>query len=287
MTRERTINILSRLLLHGVIIFIAFIWLIPTVGILITSFRFAQDVASTGWWTVFQNLMEPTQFTLKNYEIVLSRLGIGRAFLNSFIITIPSTIIPLGIAALAAYCLAWMRFPGRTIFFITMIALLIVPLQMTFIPILRVFNQFRLAGSFPGIWLAHTGYGLPLTIYMLHNYISGLPREIFDSAAIDGASSFHVFFRIVLPLSVPIIASISIFQFLWVWNDLLVALIYLGGTPDVAPVTVQISNLVGSYGQDWELLTSAVFISMIPSLAVFFGLQRYFVRGILAGSIKG
>lgn len=187
---------------------------------------------------------------------------------------------------LAAYALGWMKFFGRTLVFMALIALLVVPLQMTFIPVLRIFNKLGLAGSFPGIWLAHSGYGLPLAIYMLYNSISGLPKELFDSASIDGASSFHIFLHIVLPLSVPIVASLAIFQFLWVWNDLLVALIYLGGTPDVAPFTVQISSLVGSYGQDWELLTAAVFISIIPSLIIFFSLQRYFVRGILAGSVK-
>ena len=279
-------RILPGIFLHTVVIFIALIWLIPTIGVLITSFRPAQDVASSGWWTVFENTFSSVRFTLKNYQVVLSRLGIGRAFLNSFIITIPATAIPLAMALLAAYALAWMRFFARTFVFMSLIALLVVPLQMTFIPILQIFNKSGLAGTFPGIWLAHSGYGLPLAIYMLYNFISGLPKELFDSASIDGAPSFHIFLYIVLPLSVPIIASLAIFQFLWVWNDLLVALIYLGGTPDVAPVTVQISSLVGSYGQDWELLTAAVFISIIPSLAVFFGLQRYFVRGILAGSIK-
>jgi len=279
-------RILPGIFLHTVIIFIALIWLIPTIGVLITSFRPAQDVASSGWWTVFENTFSSVRFTLKNYQVVLSRLGIGRAFLNSFKITVPATVIPLGIALLAAYALAWMRFFARIFVFMSLIALLVVPLQMTFIPILQIFNKLGLAGTFPGIWLAHSGYGLPLAIYMLYNFISGLPKELFDSASIDGAPSFHIFLYIVLPLSVPIIASLAIFQFLWVWNDLLVALIYLGGTPDVAPVTVQISSLVGSYGQDWELLTAAVFISIIPSLAVFFGLQRYFVRGILAGSIK-
>ena len=284
---EKTSRVLSRGLLHTVVILIAVLWLIPTIGVLITSFRPAQDIANSGWWTVLGSIFDSARLTLRNYNVVLSRLGVGRAFLNSFIITIPATIIPLSIALLAAYALGWMKFFGRTFVFMALIALLVVPLQMTFIPVLRIFNKSGLAGSFPGIWLAHSGYGLPLAIYMLYNSISGLPKELFDSASIDGASSFHTFLHIVLPLSVPIIASLAIFQFLWVWNDLLVALIYLGGTPDVAPITVQISSLVGSYGQDWELLTAAVFISIIPSLIIFFSLQRYFVRGILAGSVKG
>jgi len=284
---ERVNRVLSRTALHAVVIFIALLWLVPTIGVLVTSFRPAQNVAQSGWWTVFWGISDSVRFTLNNYRIVLSKLGIGRAFLNSFVITIPATLIPLGIALFAAYALSWMRFFARATIFMIMVALLVVPFQMTFIPILRIFNKTGLAGTFPGIWLVHTGYGLPLAIYMLYNYISGLPKELFDSASIDGANTFYIFLRIVLPLSIPIIASLTIFQFLWVWNDLLVALIYLGGTSDVAPVTVQISSLVGSYGQDWELLTAAVFISIIPSLVVFFGLQRYFVRGILAGSIKG
>ena len=284
---EKMSKIFSRTALHTVVILIAILWLVPTIGVLVTSFRPAQDVAQSGWWTVLGGISDSVRFTLHNYKMVLSKLGIGRAFLNSFIITIPSTLIPLGIALFAAYAISCMRFFAREAVFMLMIALLVVPLQMTFIPILRIFSKTDLAGTFPGIWLAHTGYGLPLAIYMLYNYISGLPEELFDSASIDGANHFYIFLRIVLPLSVPIVASLTIFQFLWVWNDLLVALIYLGGTADVAPITVQISSLVGSYGQDWEILTAAVFISIIPSLLVFFSLQRYFVRGILAGSIKG
>jgi len=180
-----------------------------------------------------------------------------------------------------------MKFPYRKTLFLIVVALLVVPLQMTFIPILTIFKQLHLGGTLPGIWLAHTGYGLPLTVYLLHNFIAGLPSELFDSASIDGASPLQAFFRLVIPLSIPAIASVIIFQFLWVWNDLLVALMYLGGTPNVAPVTLKVANLVGSRGQDWELLTAAAFVSMALPLIVFFSLQRYFVRGILAGSVKG
>ncbi|MBA7496049.1 Diacetylchitobiose uptake system permease protein NgcG [subsurface metagenome] len=284
---ERLMRILSRVPLHVVIILIALVWIFPTLGVLVTSFRPAQDVAATGWWTALRIPFQFTQYTLTNYGSVINQGGIGRAFLNSLIITIPATILPIMIAAFAAYAFAWMRFPGRRFLFIMLVALLVIPLQTTMIPILRVFNRLGLAGTFPGIWLAHTGYGLPLTIYLLYNFIGALPSELFDSASIDGASTLQIFFRLVLPLSVTAIASVTIFQFLWVWNDLLVALIYLGGTPDVAPITVQVSSLVGSYGQNWEVLTAAVFISMILPLSIFFGLQRYFVRGILAGSIKG
>jgi len=287
MRKEELTRALSHMPLHIVIIIIALIWILPSIGILVTSFRFPHDVASSGWWTIFKNPFNTTQYTLENYIAVITRCGIGRAFLNSFIITIPATVLPVFIAAFAAYAFAWMRFPGRQSLFVILVGLLVVPLQMTMIPILRVFNRLGLSGTFPGIWLAHTGYGLPLAIYLLHNSVAGLPSELFDSAEIDGASPSYIFFRLVLPLCIPAIASLAIFQSLWVWNDLLVALVYLGGMPDVAPITVQVSSLVGSYGQEWELLTAAVFISIIPPLIIFFSLQRYFVRGILAGSIKG
>ncbi|MBP8718102.1 MAG: carbohydrate ABC transporter permease [Candidatus Caldatribacteriota bacterium] len=273
--------------LHIFIILVALIWILPTAGLLITSFRPASEVASSGWWTVFANPFDFTQFTLSNYKDVITNIGIGRAFVNTLIITIPACIIPIIIASFAAYAFAWMEFWGRRFFFILFVGLLVVPLQMTLIPILRIFNQLGLSGSFLGIWLAHAGYGLPLVIYLMYNFVSGLPSEIFESATIDGATTFQIFKSIVLPLSVPALASITIFQFIWVWNDLLVALVYLGGTPDVAPLTVRISALVGSYGQNWELLTAAAFVSMLLPLIIFLSLQRYFVRGILAGSIKG
>jgi alpha-glucoside transport system permease protein len=202
-------------------------------------------------------------------------------------ISIPATVIPIMVAAFAAYAFAWMDFPGRNVLFTVVIGLLVVPLQMTFIPILRIYNAVGLTGSFLGIWLAHAAYGLPFAIYLLRNFFGSLPKELFDSARIDGASAFHIFFLLVLPLSVPALASLVIFQFMWVWNDLLVALIYLGGTPSVAPMTVTISNLVNSLGGNWQVLTAAAFISMILPLLVFFSLQRFFVQGLLAGSIKG
>ena len=273
--------------LHIVIVVIAFVWLLPTLGLLVTSFRPPGDVINSGWWTVFQQPLDFTQYTLHNYQSVLTEQGLGRAFLNSLFISIPATLLPILLAGFAAYAFAWMDFPGRDYIFMVVVGLLVVPLQMTFIPIYRIFSRLSLAGTFPGIWLAHTGYGLPLTVYLLHNFIAGLPSDLFDSAEIDGASTLQIFFRIVMPLSVPAISSVFIFQFLWVWNDLLVALIYLGGSPDVAPLTLKVANLVGSRGQDWELLTAAAFVSMLLPMAVFFSLQKYFVRGILAGSVKG
>jgi alpha-glucoside transport system permease protein len=196
-------------------------------------------------------------------------------------------VMPILIAAFAAYAFAWMRFPGRNVLFFVVVGLLVVPLQMTLIPVLRMYTGLGIVGTFPAIWLAHTAYGLPFAIYLLRNFFAALPRDMFESAYLDGASESTVFFNLVLPTSVPALASLAIFQFLWVWNDLLVALIYLGGQPAVAPLTVTVSNLVNSLGQDWQLLTAAAFISMALPLLVFFLLQKYFVRGILAGSVKG
>ncbi len=278
---------LSSLPLNLVIIGISLIWLLPSVGLLISSFRPENDVLSSGWWTIFQHPFDFTQYTLENYADVITTQGMGRAFLNSLYITVPSTIIPIMVAALAAYAFAWMEFPGRQVLFIIVVGLLVVPLQMTLIPILRVYNRLGLAGTFIGIWLAHTGYGLPFAVYLLRNFFGGLPKDLFESAFLDGASYLTAFFRLALPLSVPALASLAIFQFLWVWNDLLVALIYLGGTERVAPLTLRLSSLVNSLGQNWHLLTAAAFVSMALPLVVFFSLQRYFVRGILAGSVKG
>jgi alpha-glucoside transport system permease protein len=229
----------------------------------------------------------PSQLTIDLYKEALTRSGMGQSFLNSLFISIPATIIPIMIAAFAAYAFAWLEFPGRQFLFVLVIGLLVVPLQMTFIPVLRAYNVLHLTGTFPAIWLAHAAYGLPFAIYLLRNFIGALPRDLFESAYLDGASSFDIFFSIVMPLSVPSLASLVIFQFMWVWNDLLVALIYLGGSPDKAPMTVTIAGLVNSLGGNWQVLTAAAFISMMLPLIVFFTLQRYFVRGILAGSVKG
>lgn len=284
---EKIVRFLTKSPLHIVILLICVVWMLPSFGLFISSFRPAVDVTGSGWWSVFQTPFDFTQFTVRNYVEVIADQGMGRAFVNSLVITIPSTIIPIVVAAFAAYAFAWMRFRGRNVLFIVVVALLVVPLQMTLIPILRIYNRLGLSGSFFAVWLAHTGYGLPFAIYLFRNYFGGLPRDLLESAYMDGASRWKVFLKIILPLSVPAIASVGIFQFLWVWNDLLVALIYLGGTKDVAPMTLQVSNLVGYLGQDWHVLTAAAFVSMILPLVVFFALQRYFVRGILSGSVKG
>jgi alpha-glucoside transport system permease protein len=269
---------------HVALILICLIWTVPTIGLLVSSFRPAAQVATTGWWEAFTT---PFQFTLENYQQVISTNNMGQSFINSLFIAIPATVIPIMIAAFAAYAFAWMEFPGRNVLFIVVVGLLVVPLQMTMIPILRLFNTVGLTGTFLGVWLAHTAYGLPFAIYLLRNFIGALPKEMFESAYIDGASPFTAFFRLALPTSVPALASLAIFQFMWVWNDLLIALIYLGGAPRVAPMTMTIAGLVNSLGQGWQLLTAAAFLSMMLPLVVFFSMQRYFVRGILAGSVKG
>ena len=282
----------ERFPLHLSVILLMLIWILPTFGLFISSFRPAQDITSSGWWTAFQTPLEFTQFTLQNYDTVINNpnYDMGGAFRNSLIIAIPATLLPILVAASAAYAFSWMKFPGRQWLFVVLVGLLVVPLQMTFIPVLRLFNNLGITNNpnFPylSIWIAHTGYGLPYAIFLLRNFMGSLPREIFESAFLDGASHRTAFIRLALPLSVPALASLAIFQFLRVWNDLLVALIYVGGGR-YAPLTYALSGLVNSLGQDWHLLTAAAFVSMALPLIVFFALQRYFVRGILAGSVKG
>ena len=269
------------------VLLICFLWTLPTVGMFVSSFRTANEIRTTGWWTALVHPFQMSQWTLENYSTVLNADGMLNAFINSLIITIPATVIPITLAAFAAYAFAWMRFPGRDWLFAVVVGLLVVPLQMALIPVLRLYTGLELNGTFLGTWLAHTGFGLPLAIYLLYSYISQLPGELFESAFIDGASHYTAFTLLVLPLSVPAIASFAIFQFLWVWNDLLVALVFLGTNPDVAIVTSRLSAMVGTKGEAWHLLTAGAFLTMIIPLIVFFSLQRYFVRGLLAGSVKG
>ncbi len=281
------------------VIVIVILWLIPTLGVLITSFRPEALVDSTGWWTSLANPFRTTEWTLENYRLALDAGGLGNAFLNSLAVAVPATVIPIAIAAFAAYAFSWMEFRGRYVMFIGVVALLVVPLQMALIPILRLYNNgailggryifpdLDLVGTFLGVWLAHAGFGLPLAVYLLRNYIGSLPSSIIESAKIDGADHFTIFWRLIIPLSVPALAAFAIFQFLWVWNDLLVAYVFLGGTRENRVLTIALSNLVGGQGENWHLLTAAAFISMSLPLVVFFALQKYFVRGLTAGAVKG
>ncbi len=357
---------IQAIIVNGVLLLLVIIWSVPTMGLLISSFRDRFDIQVSGWWNVFphrewqtvatidpkemgldpqgemtvegvtgtfEEMREGIQsgdvritwvgnrrlgrievqeqvwtvnwnFTLNNYKEVIG--GVDRevtmpdgtvtvvpgqdmtqAFLNSIAVTIPSTVIPILIAAFAAYAFSWMRFPGRRLSFAMIVALLVVPLQIALVPILSDYNRLGINGTFLAIWLAHTGFGLALATYLLFGYISTLPREMLESAFIDGASHFTVFIRLILPLSVPALASFAIFQFLWVWNDYLVALVFLGVDPNFKVLTQRLADLTGTYGQSWHLLTAGAFVTMILPLVVFIGLQRYFVRGLLAGSVKG
>ena len=353
------------ILLNVILALICLLWIIPTFGLLVSSFRERGDINATGWWTVFPHkdwvttdtltlpantdttkpvtlggitatLQEfskgieqngkryiwignyrighldvqeygwvaKAKFTLDNYKQVLasgsytakSQSGatetvtgdnMGRAFMNSLAVTIPATVIPIVLAAFAAYGFAWMRFPGRKIIFAIVVGLLAIPLQIALVPLLRDFVTIHVNGTFLSVWLAHTGFGLPLATYLLFNYISELPKELLEAAYVDGASHFTLFTRFILPLSVPALAAFAIFQFLWVWNDYLVALVFIGASPTNQLVTQRLAEIVGSRGQDWHLLTAGAFVTMILPLAVFLSLQRFFVRGLLAGSVKG
>ncbi len=372
---------LGKLFSSVLLLFLVLLWIIPTVGLFVSSLRDKDQLAITGWWTAlsttemsefrrtgtkddqvrqgenyiitgnfldeggkiiqtfstsFRNLTEynsgetakfkdgsiftlhadgeyqwvsntpfkhkrgkrvfyivkvPPTFSLDNYREVLKAEGVGQSFINTLKVTIPATVIPIMIASFAAYAFAWMKFPGRKFLFVTVVGLLVVPLQMSLIPLLSIYNEignyFGVSGkSYPGIWFAHTGFGLPLAIYLLRNYVGSLPSEIIESARMDGATHIQIFSRIVLPLSVPALASFCIFQFLWVWNDLLVALVFLGKKDDQIVLTSKLRELLGSRGDNWEILTSSAFISIIIPLIVFFALQRYFVRGLVTGSVK-
>jgi alpha-glucoside transport system permease protein len=284
----------------AIAVIIAVLWTIPTFGLLVSSIRPEQDINQSGWWTFFTN----PSFTLDNYAQVLfqgstTNPPLFQFFVNSFALTIPAVVFPITLALFAAYALAWFNFRGKDTIFFIIFGLQVVPLQLTLIPLLQLFAKglvigdtviipdLGITGTFIPIWIAHTIFGLPLAVFLLHNFLSQIPRELIEAGRVDGANWFTLFSKIVLPLSVPAIASFSIFQFLWVWNDLLVGLTFGGGVKQVAPMTVRIAEMVGSRGSGWELLTAGAFVSMIVPLIVFFALQRYFVRGLLAGSVKG
>lgn len=265
---------------------VTILWTIPSLGLLINSFRVARTIRADGWWKVIPHLFDTATWSLENYRVVLDS-GFGNAFANTLAISIPSVVIPITIAAFAAYAFAWMKFPGRNLLFVTVVGLMVVPLQMALIPILRIYTDFNVTGTYPAVWLAHAGFGLPLAIYLLRNYMGSLPSSIMESANIDGADHFTIFYRLIIPLSVPVLASFAIFQFLWVWNDYLVALVFLGIEPNVRVLTVELADLAGRGEGALNLLPAAAFVTMVVPMAVFFGLQRFFVRGLTAGSVKG
>ena len=263
---------------------IAILWTIPTLGLLITSFRPPSQIRRSGWWTVWQD----PEFTLANYEAALfgGSTNLSDYFVNSLVITIPAVVIPISIACMAAYGFAWIDFRGAGLLFVVVFALQIVPIQVTLIPLLTRFVDAGLNGTFWPIWIAHSIFALPLAIYLMHNFMNELPKELVEAAKVDGAGHLTIFFKIMLPLMLPAIAAFAIFQFLWVWNDLLVGLTF-GASPEVAPLTVRVAELVGSKGSQWHLLSAGAFISMVVPLIVFISFQRFFVRGMLAGSVKG
>jgi alpha-glucoside transport system permease protein len=270
---------------------LCFLWLIPTIGLLVTSFRQADAANTSGWWTAIASPLKATQWTLQNYHDVLFTSGntgtsMGVSFVNSLAVALPATIIPIMIAAFAAYSFTFMQFKGRDVLFIIVVGLLVVPNQVALVPLLQFYGAVHLTGTFPAVWLAHTGFGMPLAIYILRNYMATLPISVIESAKIDGASHFKTFWRLIVPMSVPALAAFAIFQFLWVWNDLLVALLFLG-SGDNSVATVNLAGLLGTQGQGWQLLTAGAFVSMAMPLLVFVSLQRYFIRGMTSGAVKG
>lgn len=277
-------RLFGRLPVHVVLLLVCGLWAVPVLGLLVSSFRTPYEISTTGWWRAFAS---PATLNVGNYVTVLQANGFGRAMGNSLLIALPAVTVMVCFGAPAAFALARMRFAGRRVLLLVLLALLAVPVQTTLVPVLRLYNATGLTGTFVGIWLVHLGFGLPFTIYLLRSFFAGLPEDLFEAAALDGASTLTAFLRVALPISGPALASVAIFQFTWVWNDLLIALIFLGGDPGVAPLTVAVTNLVSaSTGQGWHLLTAAAFVSMAVPMVLFFTLQRYFVRGLLAGSGK-
>jgi alpha-glucoside transport system permease protein len=266
---------------------ICFLWLVPLVGLFITSFRSEQAANTTGWWSVFFGGSDLGFVGLDNYDAAMTQANLDNAFINTVAIALPATFIPLLVSAFAAYTFTFMRFPFRDTLFLLIVALLVIPNFVSFVPILQVYNNLGMSGTYPAVWLAHIGYGMSLAIYILRNYMSTLPHSVIESAEIDGASHFQTFWRLILPMSMPAVASFAIFQFLWVWNDLFVALVFIG-PGDNAPLTVAIQNtLLSQQGAGWNLVTAGGFFSMIVPIIVFLSMQRFFVRGLTAGAVKG
>jgi alpha-glucoside transport system permease protein len=258
---------------------VAFLWMLPTVGLLISSLRTPADNARTGWWAA---IAEPTQLTIESYRSLLQNEGMMRAFVNTVLISVPSSVLLVLVAALAAYAFAWMRFPGRDALFLVVVALLVVPIQVALIPVARLYGNIGIYGSLLGVILFHLAFGLPFAIFLLRNFFIGIPHELLEAARMDGAGEWRVFSRVVLPLGIPAIASLLIFQFLWVWNDLLVALVFAGS--DARPLTAAIREQLRSFGANIDIIASGAFLQMAVPIIVFLAFQRYFVQGLLAGS---
>ncbi len=273
-------------LVKAVILVMCVLWMVPVLGLLVTSFRNQDAVNSSGWWTVIANPLKFTQWTVANYSQAWTGSRMGSAFVNSFAVTLPSVIIPIMIAAFAAYAFTFLEFRGRDWLFVGIVALLVIPNQVALVPLLQIYGNIGLTGTFPAVWLAHAGFGMPLAIYILRNYMSSLPKAIVESAKVDGASHFKIFWRLIVPMSTPALASFAIFQFLWVWNDLLVALLFLGQGENQV-LTVALVGLLGGQGQGWQLLTAGGIITIVVPLIVFVSLQRFFVRGMTSGAVKG
>ena len=274
-------------LVRGVITIICLLWLIPTLGTILTSFRTVDDAQATGWWHLFADPGSLTRLTLQNYsEAFNGSADLGQAFASSFAITLPATIIPIMFAAFGAYAFTFMTFKGREFLFVLIVSMLVVPNQVAFLPLLKIYTSLGIQGTFAAVWLAHSGFAMSLAMYILRNFMSTLPREVIESAKIDGATHFQMFWKLVVPMSVPALAAFAIFQFLWVWNDLLVALVFIGSGPN-QPLPLAIKSLLGQQGQGWQLLTAGGIIMMLVPVAVFLALQRFFVRGLTSGAVKG
>ena len=278
---SRVLSFLSRGVVQAVLAVVALFWLVPTFGLLVSSLRPEAENTASGWWTVFS---KPAQLTTENYRELLGNATITSSFKNTVLITVPAVFLVVAIAALAAYAFAWLDFRGRDWLFLVVVGLLVVPLQVGLIPVARLYNRLGLFGTIPAVIGYHVAYGLPFAIFLLRNFFAGIPRDLLEAARMDGASEFTIFRRVVMPLGGPAIASLAIFQFLWVWNDLLVALIFAG--PDAKPLTVAIQQQTRTFGDNIDVISSAAFLSMVVPLAVFFAFQRYFVQGVLAGSVK-
>ncbi|MEJ3651775.1 carbohydrate ABC transporter permease [Actinomycetes bacterium KLBMP 9759] len=283
-TAEPTRPLLRRVPVHVVVLGLTAVWLVPVAGLVVSSFRPPSAVVRSGWWESFAL---PGDYTLDNYRDVLGRDGMALSLANSLAVVVPATVLVVAVSAAAAFALACLRFRFRRGVLLTVVGLLVVPAQITLVPLLQAFNALDLTGSFLGIWLVHLGYGVPFGVYLLHSAFAALPRALFEAAEVDGASRSQVFLRIVLPVTRPALASLAVFEFVWTWNDLLTALIFLGGRREVAPVTVAVSQLVASRGDGWEVLTAAAVVSAVVPMVVFAALQKHFVRGLLAGTTKG